>query len=305
MILFIGGEQEYAIHEHIKKLREQYAKKYPDALDEVGVDCQIDGFAGLEQALLALPMFFSHRLVLVHNIAALKDQLDALEALLAKTPDTTVAVIDGRGLDRRIKLFKYLSGLPKSKIYPRLNQPERLKWLQQLARREGSELGPAQAQYLVKRCGEDDWRLAQEVKKLSLIAKPITNGLIDEYVTENIADSVFDFIAALSQRDASRAAQVYQRVSLAGASDQQLISTLAWHYRVLALTLERASEAELAACGVKPYAAAKASQLTRHMSRAEVIAGYEALLEAEIAIKTGQKQSHQAMEDLVLELTRK
>lgn len=305
MIIFVGGDNDYAIAEHISKLRSQYAKKFADALDEISVDCREDGIAGLEQALLAMPMFFSHRLVLIRNIDGLKDQLDTLEALLLKVPETTVAVFDGRGLDKRIKLYKFLSGTPKAKLYPRLSQPERLKWLVSLARREGAELGTAQAQYLVNRVGEDEWRLAQEVKRLSLTGEKITNEVIDENVAENISDSVFDLISALSKRNAGAAAKVYERVSAAGASDQQLLATLAWHYRVLTLAIERASESELAACGVKPYAAAKAAELTRSMSRDDVAAGYRALLDAEIAIKTGQKQSHQAMQDLVVELSTK
>jgi hypothetical protein len=58
MILFLGGDNSFTIAQHIKKLRQQYANKYKDALDEVVVDMAVDGFAGLEQSLLALPMFF-------------------------------------------------------------------------------------------------------------------------------------------------------------------------------------------------------------------------------------------------------
>ena len=76
MIMFLGGDNDYAIAQHIAKLRQQYAKKYQDALDEVAVDIGAEGYAALEQSLLALPMFFSHRLVVIAGIASLKDDFE-------------------------------------------------------------------------------------------------------------------------------------------------------------------------------------------------------------------------------------
>lgn len=305
MIMFLGGENDYAIAQHIAKLRQQYASKYQDSLDEVGVDVSLEGFAALEQSLLALPMFFSHRLVVITGIVSLKEETEKLETLLSKVPDTTVAVIDGRGLDKRTKLYKYLSDMKHAKVFAAYSPQERVTWMRAEAKRHGAALSAQDAQYLLQRVGEDEWLLASEITKLALADSTITRKLIDEHTPKNVHDSVFDLIELISKHDISGAVESYRRLAASGANDQQLIGTLMWHYRVLTLALERASDAELKACGVKPYSLQKAQPIVRNLKRTDLEQAYSALLDADIAMKTGEKKTHQAMIDLVMQLTRK
>lgn len=305
MIMFLGGDNDYAIAQHIAKLRQQYAKKYQDALDEVSVDIGAEGYAALEQSLLALPMFFSHRLVVIAGIAGLKDDIEKLETLFAKVPETTVAAIDGRGLDKRTKLYKVLSGMKHAKLFASHSPQEHIAWLRSEAKRHGATLSVADAQYLLQRVGEDEWLLANELAKLALASSTITRDVIDEHTPKNVHDSVFDLIEMISRRDVSGAVESYRQLAASGANDQQLVGTLMWHYRVLTLAFERAGTDELKACGVKPYSIQKAQPIVRNMSRADLQYAYGALLDADIAMKTGEKKAHQAMVDLVMQLARK
>ena len=305
MIMFLGGDNDYAIAQHIAKLRQQYAKKYQDALDEVAVDIGAEGYAALEQSLLALPMFFSHRLVVIAGIASLKDDIEKLETLFAKVPETTVAVIDGRGLDKRTKLYKVLSGMTHAKLFAAHSPQERIAWLRSEAKRHGATLSVADAQYLLQRVGEDEWLLANEMAKLALASSTITRDVIDEHTPKNVHDSVFDLIEMISRHDVSGAVESYRQLAASGANDQQLVGTLMWHYRVLTLAMEHAGADELKACGVKPYSIQKAQPIVRNMIRSDLQQAYGALLDADIAMKTGEKKAHQAMVDLVMQLARK
>lgn len=305
MILFLGGDNDFAIAQHISKLRQQYASKYQDALDEVSVDVSLEGFAALEQSLLALPMFFSHRLVIITGIASLKDEMEKLEMLVNKVPDTTVAVIDGRGLDRRTKLYKFLSGMKHTKLFAAHTPQERVAWMRAEAKQHGAALSVQDAQYLLQRVGEDEWLLASEITKLALADSTITRAVIDEHTPKNVHDSVFDLIEMISRHNVSGAVESYRQLEASGANDQQLIGTLMWHYRVLTLAMEGAGEAELKACGVKPYSLQKAQPIVRNLTRSDLEQAYTALLDADIAMKTGEKKAHQAMIDLVMQLARK
>lgn len=303
MIIFLGGDNNFAIVQHITKLRQQYARKYQDALDEVMVDISTDGYAGLEQSLLALPMFFSHRLVVVTGIAGLKDEISKLEVLFSKTPETTVAVIDGRGLDKRTKLYKLLSDLKHSKIFTAHNPQDRIAWMRTEAKRHGAELSASDAQLLVGRVGDDEWLIANEIAKLALASPKITAEIIGEHTSKNVHDSVFDLIEMIGRGNMIGAVESYQQLSASGANDQQLISTLMWHYRVLTLAMEGADEAELKACGIKSYSIQKAQPVARHLTSTDLERSYDALLDTDIAIKTGEKKAHQAMLDLVIQLS--
>ncbi|QQS27038.1 DNA polymerase III subunit delta [bacterium] len=305
MILFLGGDNSFTIAQHIKKLRQQYANKYKDALDEAVVDMAVDGFAELEQSLLALPMFFSHRLVIIAGIFSLKDQVEQLESLLARVPDTTVAVIDGRGLDKRTRLYKVLASLPKAKIFSSLNPQDRINWIRTEAKRQGATILPAEAQYLIQRVGSDEWLLANELSKLALATNTITREVINEHTPKNVHDSVFDLIEAMGRGQIARAIAVYEELNASGANDQQIVATLMWHYRVLTMALERAGDDELRACGIKPYSLQKAGALIQDMSIDDIATAYELILDADIAMKTGEKKAHQAMVDLVMQLSEK
>jgi DNA polymerase III delta subunit len=305
MIIFLGGDNSFAISQHIAKLRQQYAKKYQDALDEVSVDIATEGYAALEQSLLALPMFFSHRLVVITGIASLKDDIEKLETLFAKVPETTVGVIDGRGLDKRTRLYKMLVGLSHTKLFPAHTPQQRIQWIRTEAKRHRADISSADANYLVQRVGEDEWLLASELGKLALAASSITRDVIDEHTPKNVHDSVFDVIEMISRGDAGRAVASYQQLTDSGANDQQIVGTLMWHYRVITLAMERASDAELKACGVKVYSLQKVESLVRQLSLQDIQRAYEALLDADIAMKTGEKKAHQAMSDLVMQLAQR
>lgn len=305
VIIFLGGDNEFAIAQHIKKLRQQYAKKYQDALDEVIVDVAVEGYGVLEQSLMALPMFFSHRLVIITGVVSLKDQIEQLKNLLEKVPESTVAVIDGRGLDKRTRLYKLLAGLPQAKVFAAHSPQQRIAWIRTEAKRCGAAISTSEAQYLVQRVGEDEWLLSNEITKLALAAATITREVIDEHTPKNVHDSVFDLIETVGRGDTARAVAMYEQLAASGANDQQIVATLMWHYRVLTLALERADDVELKACGVKPYSLHKVATIVQRMSRADIRDAYEALLDADLDMKTGEKKAHQAMVDLVMCLAKR
>lgn len=302
MILFLGGDNDFEIARQIAKLRAQYANKYHDSLDEVLVDATIDGYVAVEQALLALPMFFSHRLVVVSSISGLKNNTDQLEKLFTKVPESTVAVFDGRGVDKRVKLYKLLSGLDRAKLFSKQTSAELNRWVQSEAKRQKADIKPDVSQYLIDRVGADQWLLSNEIAKLANAADQITREIIDKHTARNMFDSVFDLIEAVGRSDSRRAVDIYEQLAAGGANDQQILSTLMWHYRVLILALTRADDSVLSACGVKPYSVAKASHLAKDISIEDVSQSYQSMLTADLAIKNGYKNPHQAMVDLIMDL---
>lgn len=305
MILYYYGENDYAIAHQIRTLREQYEKKYADALEYVLIDGSQVKLADLETAFLSQPMFFTHRLVVVQDLTSLKDLADKLGDLLDKIPESTVAVFDGRGLDKRLTLHKAFLAHAKPHEYPRQSESMLMRWIQREARQAGSEIAPAQSQYLTRRIGVDQWRLSNEISKLAAAAQAseITRQLIDELVMGDWQDTVFDFIRLLHRDTIGQALAAYDRLMEAGGNEQQLIATLQWHFRTLILVLKHADPDQLAACGIKPYAASKAREAVKHYTETDLSRIFEALLDTDIAIKAGTKKPHQAMTDLVLVLS--
>ncbi|MCC7543639.1 DNA polymerase III subunit delta [bacterium] len=303
MIVFLGGNNDYAIAQHIAKLRDQYRRKYADALEAVDCDLTQITLPALKQQLLALPMFYSHRLVTVRSLVEAQAYIEDFLALLQEIPESTVAVLDGRDMDRRSKLYKSLAAIPTAKVYETLSEGKLVQWLIKEAKRAGADLDRATAHLLIKRAGMSQWRLHHELTKLTVAGGTIDRSHIEELVSTDPTSSVFDLIATVQSGDAQRAIRLYDELMKGGASEQQLLAMLQWHFRVLTLVYHRATPAELSACGVKPYAASRAQQQATRCTEAQLAQSYQALLDADVAMKSGIKKPHQAMTDLVLSLT--
>lgn len=305
MILYYYGDNDFAISHQIQTLKSQYQKKYDDALEYVELDGGALKLADLETAFLSQPMFFSHRLVIIHGVIGLKDMTDTLVGLIAKIPESTVAVFDGRGMDKRVSLHKKLVELTKGQDFPRLSDARLIQWMQREAKKLDAAIAPADAQYLVNRAGADQWRLKQEIHKLSSAVDEgtITRAIIEDLVAGDWHETVFHFIDVLHRSDVGRALEAYDRLIESGGNEQQIIATIQWHYRTLLLVATQADPDQLAACGVKPYAAGRARESANAYSVQELGRALEALLVTDIAMKSGTKKPHQAMTDLVLVLS--
>ena len=304
MIVFLYGDNDYAIHRHILKLKDQYRKKFVDSLEQITLDMNEATMAELQQTLLAMPMFYSHRLVIVNGIMAIKNETDKLSKLLSEVPDSTVVVIDGRGIDKRSRLYKDLVKLPNSKAYPALKPADLNKSLIQEAKRLGSSISPGDAAHLIQRAGTSQWRLTNELVKLSADGEAITRHKIDQMVALKLEDSVFDLVAAITQGERAQALQLTDELSLQGVSPPAIIGALNWQYRVFALALDGADDTDLAAVGVSPYALSRARDVVRTMSYKAVAEGYGMLLAADMAMKRGELKPDQAMTWLIMELCR-
>lgn len=304
MIIFLHGDNDYAITRHILKLKSQYGTKYSDSLELISVDAADLNLADLEQTLLAMPMFYTHRLVVVSNLAGLKAYAEALPALIERIPETTVALFDGRGMDRRTALFKVMAKLPQAKEYKPLSNSELNRWLQQEAKRHGASLASAEAMYLVARVGSDQWRLSQEIHKLSSPDASITRNQINELVTPRLEDSVFKLVAAIIQHQLTRALQVYDELILTGSSEPAIIGALSWQFRVFALVLDEASPDDIKSAGMSSYALQRARSEVRTIDKRVVAQALTSLLKADQSIKRGELKPDQAMLGLIVELTR-
>lgn len=302
MIVFLHGDNSYAITRHLIQLKAQYAKKYVDSLELIELDAGEVSFPQLEQTLLAMPMFYTHRLVVVANLVAAKAYADAIPDLIERIPESTVAAFDGRGMDRRTAFFKSLAKLPQAKEYKVLTANELTRWIQQEAKRQGASLSTGEALYLVQRVGNDQWRLAQEIAKLSEEGAAITRERIHDLVAPRLEDSVFKLVSAIMRRDVPSALSVYDELVLTGSSEQAIIGALSWQFRVFSLVLDESSPDDIQASGMSAYAVQRARSEVRGIDRAIVARSFQSLLAADQAIKRGELKPDQAMLQLIVEL---
>jgi DNA polymerase-3 subunit delta len=247
--------------------------------------------------------------------------LEGLLAYLPAMPDTTRLVFAedatlaethpllkmaaGEGSNGHVKLF----GLPADPA----------KWIIDRAKHKGSEITPEAARLLstkINRGSSNDrdhfdtdsrtylFKLDNELEKLVSYAlgRRIESKDVEALVPDEDVADIFKFIDAMSLRDAGSAYRVMRGVIVRGESPLVVLSHLARQTRLLisAKDYPNLNSDQLAqTIGVHPYVAKKAAQQAERFSLRELEGAHAALLDADIAIKTGTMDENTAL-DLVV-----
>ena len=188
----------------------EYALKRLKAriVQQSGTDLNIDEFdakeiAALEVVNAANTMAFlgGTRLVLVHNAEAwLKADKSAVAAYLeSPAPDACVALVAEKVAPRDVlRTATEKHGEVLEFRAPR--QGELPRWLVREAERHGMRLGLNEALFMVRRCGDDQRILLQELEKLQIYAEdgPVSTDDIRLLTSATIEASVFDLLDSLA-----------------------------------------------------------------------------------------------------------
>jgi DNA polymerase-3 subunit delta len=181
--------------------------------------------------------------------------------------------------------------------------------IEETARAAGAGIEPRAAQMLAALYPDNPRLLATEVAKLATYAgdRPIAPDDVHLLVAEHRETNIFELIDRLAEGRAGDALRALARLLEEGTAPLQILNLLARQYRILVQVydLRRRGEPPGAiqrAVGLSGFAWDKAwSQAQRH-TWAELCAGYERLLAADRAIKTGERSDALAVEELVVAL---
>ncbi|MBU1039140.1 DNA polymerase III subunit delta [Patescibacteria group bacterium] len=198
-------------------------------------------------------------------------------------------------LPKKIKALSALNKV-KQRDFSVVSTSGRLKWLNNQAKNLSVDLSVQSANGLLGRCGNDCWRLSQELNKLAAYTqgRPVSLADIDLLVEPVFMDSSFALLEALAKRDINQAVAIMDRQFKSGDSPQSLIGMLAWHLRVLtgvrqALDKEPANlNARQLAVDLKlhPFVVNKALQQMPYYSAERIKDLWQALTIADLKLKT-------------------
>lgn len=184
------------------------------------------------------------------------------------------------------------------------------RWLQAEAAARGKRLDAELAAALVARCRADRLLLRNELEKLVAYVgdRPgIGRGDVAAVVGRSREERTFDLVDAVAARRPGRATALARDLLAQGEPPLALLALIARQYRLIwrmkSLAGAGVPAAEAAArLGVHPYAAEKALQQGRALAAADLAAALEAVLEADLAIKTGALPPELAVETLCVSL---
>jgi DNA polymerase-3 subunit delta len=305
MIFYFYGENSYAIRQQVHAVVTQYKKKTGGSLEIERLDMSSQPLSDLLNVINVMPMFVSSRLLIVSGISTIKIEKTKLQAVIDSASQSTIVVFTDPTPDKRSIVFKTLSNLKNAKQFSALSQSQLLAWVKKQIQAEGGEASDRTINVLIEKVGNNQWQLKAEVQKLVSYNAQITPESINVLVVPNVEYSVFVMTDSILRGQTNKAIEIYKQLLTQGEPDQKILGAIVYQYRVLALAKihEGQSQSWTKTFGVAPFAATKAQNMVRNIDLDQIKSAYHLIVEADMAIKTGQKTSNASLEDLIIGLS--
>ena len=194
-----------------------------------------------------------------------------------------------------------------------------VRWIAERAKQKGGDMSPQAAQLLSTKINRGDkndrdhfvtdsrtylHKLDNELEKLVAYAlgRRVESNDVELLVKDEDFADIFKFIDAISLRDGDGAFKFVRGVLVRGESPLVVLAHLARQTRLLIQAKEHADlspDALAQHIGVHPFVAKKVSQQAQRFSASELESAHVAILDADVAIKTGKMDDVTALDVLV------
>ena len=259
-------------------------------------------------SLTTFPMGSDFRLVILKGCDKLaKPMSEMLVTYLADPAPATVCLVVATSLAKSTRLYKAVAKLGKQAIIDCGAKKGRdlPVLVQGMARHHGKTMGLDAAEELIARAGDNTRMLDNELKKLAEMveAPEIRRADVERYVVRTAEVKPWDFLNAVSARDAARALELYRLQP--PKSEMRLYALLCTRLRELICAKaldERGQGCELAATlGLQAWQVRNHLTWARKFSRAELEDALRSAVEVESALK-GSRDSEVAFTQWVVKL---
>ncbi len=307
------------------------------SLNTTRLDSRVS-FAELQAACDAMPFLARVRVVLVEGLlSSVPDKafMEKLAAYLPSLPATTRLIfLEPQALPDNHRLIRLAAeeklGYVKKFDLPR--GPELERWTRAHVEARGGHITPQAASLLAANVaplfppphggsGASSYTSKENVADLALLGNEIEKLVLYKGLGETIeaADvellspyaaeaAIFDLVDALGNRQATRAAELFQEKVVAGAEPFYLFSMIIRQFRLL-LQARALLDAGERAAGIaeqlkqRPFVADKLARQARNFTLPQLEAIYRRLLEIDVEAKTGKADLLTALYLLVAGLT--
>lgn len=317
-ILYLYGNDEYAIQEHLRALEGKLGDATTIELNLTRLDARSASDAEIHQAIQAIPFLSEWRMVWLANpstgfTTAARQQ--KFLSLLENIPETTLLVLheilESKGMERHwlVRWVEKHADRAKAQALWRPKPWEMARWIGAEVQRQGGKIEAQAAERLAEMTGVDTRQAAQEIVKLLAYVgwkRPITLQDVQAVCVVSAEENVFEFVDALSRKDVPHAQRLLHRL-LESEDEFALWGMVIRQFRLLLLGREvldqRGDAAQIAErLGVHPFVAEKIALQARAFSLHNLEGIYQRLVEIDEAVKTGLLTLDLALDMLVVEL---
>ena len=311
-LFLFTGEESYLLSEQINGWKKAFIAKHGD-INLAVLDAEEMPLNEIMAAVNAIPFLGEKRLIFIHGLPdkpktkqseepTKKDEkrdeeLKKFEADLDEVPESSVVVFVQGSPDKRRSFYKKLTVKAEVKEFLPLGGQALTAWIQARVQEKGARIDQSSAEYLVTLTGQNLWRLAQEIDKMTAHSpgEKIGKSIIDKLVVPTLEANVFHLTDALGAKDYRRAIQHLHRSLAAGESLRQVFYMVVRQFRLLlqgsgykSLNPSANPTAFAAALKLHPFVARNTMTQLRNFRECELKDAYKRLLEIDVDLKTSR-----------------
>ena len=329
MLYILLGQDDFSLRQALEGIKKGIGDQDFSPANITVLEGQQLSLAQLQNVCETVPFLAEKRLVIVEGLLARfapkgkstprkkakqgnnrENEYKSLAACISNLPESTILVLVDGAVKSNNPLLTELSGKAEVKRFPLLKDTGLRQWIQKQVKAEGGSISPQAVDLLANLIGSNLWIMANEVKKLVLLAsgRRIEEGDVRKLVSYAQETSVFAMVDAILDFKPGIAGKLLQRLLREGAAPVYLLFMLARRVRMIVRARELRSQGEPEVeiqnkLGLSSEFALRRTleQAGRH-SLSRVIEVYHKLLETDLAIKTGKYDAELALNILIAEL---
>lgn len=236
-VYFLFGDEPYLLNQCTPRFKFSL-------LNESTTDFNYSLFYGSEasaerivEEVETLPVFTSHRLVILKNAHELKEsELNALLPLIAKPVESTVFVLIADKIDKRKKFFKTLLDQAYCVEFKKPYDNQLPQWISYLCQNLNLTISTEAIHRLHRLVGNNLSELESQLFKIQDYLgdrQQVELADVNAVVSFSREESVFDFTKAVGQKDCVKALEQIVHLLDQGQNEIGVVTLLARHMRLL------------------------------------------------------------------------
>lgn len=305
MIVTIYGDNSYSINQSLRRLEADFTRQYGgDGIQKLtAADLESDN---LEEFLTAGSLFSKARLLVIEDLSKNKPLAERFIDIASGVSDDVTVVLVERDMDKRTKLYRFLSTNSKLIECGTPDEDNLVKWLQEEAGNSGANLDREVARKLVERVGNDQWRLISELNKLVDFDSTITEETVDKVVEKTPQESIFELLDATVNGNSRDSIKLYKELRQANADPYYVLSMVAWQLHNMLLIKaagKRPARTIVSQAGLSPFVVSKTASVVSSIGINQVKDMIEAAAKADMRLKSTSSSPDAVLEYLLMRIS--
>ena len=301
------GEERYMVRYYKNQLVKELAAP-GDEMNCTSFQGDAINPSAIAEVAQVLPFMAERRLIVVLDSGFFKSANEMTEYLDTFPPTTYILFVE-KEIDRRNKLYKWIS--KNGCVTECKQQTEALlkKWILGYLKKNGKEISNAAAEHLIERAGSDMENLNNELDKLiGYMGDKSTVEIvdIDAICSGLVVSHIFDMIDAVAGQQRKKALALYADLLANRESPMSILYLFSRHINIL-LQVKEMSAAGLGRqemakrAGVPPFTIPKYTSQAARFHRLSLLAMLESRLEYEEKFKRGKISDQLAVEMFLIQ----